>query len=329
MRWLLLVAVCGCDGDLAVAVDAAAVDAHVVDAAPSKFGRCNASTPRAEITNGRLIDAAAAGALIAAPDLALWPADGGASIALPGVPETAVLSGTALYWRGTGDVVVEHALAGAERTIPVGTGGLPATIVRGDGAVYVVTTTAPARIERIAPGGSAELVATSASPISNLAVGGGLLVWQEGADIRTASTTLLTDASARLLGLHDDTFVVQSAGAFAFYRLADGGLARTIAWDAPIASAVLGPHAIYIAMDRRETMIGEQWCSIQPTVARLALSDGTSMPLVTEPERVIAAPDQAYVQTAGEHGHTCCSGHGMFSCNEQSIEPTAVWCFAD
>ena len=336
-----VVALCGCDGIPASSIDAGVDAPAVADAAPSRFGRCSATTPRAELVNGRLIDASAAGAVIAAPELALWPAAGGVPIALPGVPMSALLSGTALYWRGSADIVIEHSLAGVERQISVATGGLPATLVRAEGGgVYVISTGTPATIEHIAPGEAAQLVTTSASPITDLAVGVDALVWREGANLRrrTPSTgteaTLLTDPTARLVGVHEDTFVVERDGpgalsaAFAFYRLADGSLAHTLDWaEGPIVGAVLGPHALYIAMDRHERMIERQWCSLQASVVSVPLDGGAATMLVTEPELVIAAPDQTYVQTAGVHGQTCCSGHGMFSCSVESTEPTAVWCF--
>jgi hypothetical protein len=328
-------ATCGCDGPPSVPADAAAPDAPLIDVPPSRFGRCNATTLRAELVNGRLIDASAAGALIASPELALWPSDGGAPIALPGVPESAVLSGAAVYWHGNGDTLIEHTFAGSEREITIASGGLPSTIVRADGGgVYVISTRTPATIESVAPGGAAQLVttATTSSPITDLAAGADVLVWQEGPNIRRRTpstgveTTLLTDPSARLLGVHEDTFVVER-DAFAFYRLSDGSLEHTLDWDeGPIVRVVLGPRALYIAMDRRERMIERQWCSLQASVTALAI-DGTATPLVSEPELVVAAPDQTYVQTAAVHGQTCCSGHGMFSCSTQSMEPTAVWCF--
>lgn len=333
----------GCDGPASIAIDAAVPDAPATDAPPSRFGRCVGTTLRAELANGRLIDAAAAGALIVTSELALWPADGGAPLALPGVPEAAVLSGAAVYWRGTGDTVVERTLAGAERAIAVGTGGLPATLVRAaSGGVYVISTRTPATIELIAPGSSAQLVTTgtTASPITDLAVGADVLVWQEGTLIRRripstgVEDTFLTEAGAHLLGLHDDTVVVErvAAGAlsatYGFYRLADHAQTNMIAWtEGPIVRTVLGPRALYIAMDRRDLMVDEQLCHMQASVSAVALASGSATSLVTEPERVISAPEQTYVQTSAVHGQTCCNGHGLYSCNDLSTEPTAVWCF--
>lgn len=325
---VLALAACSTPGQ--TSGDAALPDAAVDAAAPSRFGRCSAAVTRAEMANGRLIDAAAAGALIASPALALWPADGGAPVALPGVPETAVLSGAALYWAGT-DVVVERLLAGGQRELAI---TAPSKIVRApDGGVYVVSGQA---IVRAMPGNAPLLVTTGAAAITELAASAGVLVWQEGAAIRRrvlgtgSEGTVLADPTARLIGLRGDTAVVArgtTSLALESYDLTGASTGMLVWAEGPVVATVLGTDEVYVSLDRRETMIERQWCSIQPTLYALAWPTGAPAPLVTEPERVIAAPDQIYVQTAGEHGQTCCSGHGMFSCNEQSLEPQAVWCF--
>lgn len=330
---VLLAALAGCDEPTPGApLDAPVLDADI-DAAPSPFGRCGNGVAQARLAYGRLVDAAPEGALIASPALALWPSDGAAAIALSGVPETAVVSGAYLYWP-TASGVVERALSGAQREVAI---AAPARLVRApDGGVYVVS--AASTIARIAPGGTATVVTTATSAITELAVGPDVVVWQDASAIhRRALSTgtespLLADATARLLGLRADTFVVErhpggaSSVVVESYDLSTGASRGTQTWsDGPVLATTLGPAELYLSLDRRETTTGDQWCSIQPSLIAL----GTALPatLVTEPQRVIAASQMVYVQTAGEHGQTCCSGHGMFSCSVQSMEPQTVWCF--
>ncbi len=316
-------------------VDARAPDADI-DATPSPFGRCGGGTDHARLAYGRLASASPEGALIASPALGLWPVGGGAVIPLPGVDESAVLSGGYLYWR-VGDIVIERSLAGAQREVTI---GLPVAIVRSpDGGVYVVTAQTPATIARVMPGAEAQVV-TTAPAITDLGVSADVLVWQEGAAIRRRvlssglEGTVLTDGSAHLLGVRGTSVVVERhpAGASSVeiesYDVASGVSTGTLIWsDGPVLATTLGANEIYVSLDRRETMVERQWCSLQPSLVALVFPGGTSAPLVTEPERVIAAPGQIYVQTAADHGQTCCSGHGMFSCNQQSMDPQSVWCF--
>lgn len=349
---LVLIAVAACDEPApSTPADAPAADAP--DAAPSPFGRCGAGVTRARMAYGRLLDAAPEGALIASPAVAFWPADGGAPIALPDVPEPAVTSGAYLYWR-QGDAVIERALAGGQRTVAI---AAPSAIVRAPaGGVYVVSGAAPSAIGRaadgdadvangpatitlVSPGAGPMLVTTTTGAISNLAAGANVIAWQEAGAIRCrvistgAEGTVLADATAHLLGVQGSEVVVErrpmgtSSVEIERYDVATGASTATRTWsDGPVLATALGPTELYLSVDRRETMVARQWCSIQPSLYALAWS-GMPEPVVTEPERAIATTGIVYVQTAAEHGQTCCSGHGMFSCNEPSVDPQAVWCF--
>lgn len=328
---LVLVVVAACNEP----TPSAPVDAVIpgaLDASSSPFGRCGAGVAQARMAYGRLLDAAPEGALIASPAVAFWPADGSAPIALADVPEAAVVSGAYVYWR-QGDAVIERAIAGGQRAVDVAS---PSAIVRAPtGGVYVASGTS---IVRVSAGVDPMLVTTTTGAIADLVTGADLIAWQESGAIRRRllSTgeegTVLADATAHPLGVRGAEVVVERhpSGASSVqierYDVTSGTSTATLTWaDGPVLATTLGADELYLSLDRRETMVARQWCSIQPSLYALAWS-GASSPIVTEPERVIAAPDQIYVQTAAEHGQTCCSGHGMFSCNQPSMEPQTVWC---